>query len=137
MLHAARWKCRTQKIERDGRPASVQRRKVWLTPTTRMLCSNAAKTRIQLKLAGMPQTNEPISAAGWPKFTTLLGHAEEILLLNKFFSIVDMCLSCKDIARQICPMVGLRRWRIFGEFLAIFAYCIFREPPAARFRPAS
>jgi len=24
-----------------------------------------------LKLAGMPQTNEPISAAGWPKFTTL------------------------------------------------------------------
>jgi len=31
-------------------------------PTTRVPCSNAAKTRNQLKLAEMPQTNEPISA---------------------------------------------------------------------------
>jgi len=40
---------------------------VWLTPTTRVLCSNAAKTRNPLKLAGVPQTNETISAASWPK----------------------------------------------------------------------
>ena len=26
-----------------------------------------------------------------------------------------MCLSCEDIARQICAMV--HRWRIFGDFL--------------------
>jgi len=50
---------------------SVQRRKVWLTPTTRMPCSNAAKTRNPLKLAGVPQTNEPISEASKPKFTIL------------------------------------------------------------------
>jgi len=37
------------------------------------------------------------------------------LLLNKFFPIVDMCLSCEDIARQICAMV--RRWRFFASFL--------------------
>jgi len=57
---------------------SVQRRKVWLTPTTRVLCSNAAKTRNQLKFAGVPQTNETISAASGPKFTILWGHAGDI-----------------------------------------------------------
>jgi len=30
---------------------------VWLTPTTRVPCSNAAKMRNPLKLAGVPQTN--------------------------------------------------------------------------------
>ena len=35
---------------------SVQHRKVWLTPTTRVPCSNAAKTRNPLKFAGLPQT---------------------------------------------------------------------------------
>jgi len=51
-----------------------------------MPCSNAAKTRNPLKLAGVPQTNERISAASGPKFTILSGHVEEVLLLNKFFS---------------------------------------------------
>jgi len=60
--------------------------KVSLTPTTRVPCSNAAKTRNSLKLSGVPQTNEPISAASKPKFTILREHVEEILLFNKFFS---------------------------------------------------
>ena len=51
-----------------------------------MPCSNAAKTRKPLKVAGVPQTPETISAASGPKFTILWGHVEEILLLNKFFS---------------------------------------------------
>jgi len=33
-----------------------------------------------LKFAGVPQTNERISAASGPKFTILWGHVEEILL---------------------------------------------------------
>jgi len=41
---------------------------VWLTPTTRVPCSNAAKTRNSLIFAGVPQTPEPISAASGPKF---------------------------------------------------------------------
>jgi len=58
----------------DGRPAEyrwrpVQRRKVWLTPTTRVPCSNAAKTRNPLKFARVPQTPEQISAVSGPKFT--------------------------------------------------------------------
>jgi len=76
--------------QRDGRLAEHRWRplfKVWLTPTTRVPCSNAPKTRNLLKLAGVPQTNETISAASGPKFTILQGHVGEILLLNNFFSV--------------------------------------------------
>ena len=77
--------------QRDGRPVEYRWRPlfnatVWLMPTTRVPCSNAAKTRNPLKLPGVPQTNETISAASGPKFTILWGRAGEILLLNKFFS---------------------------------------------------
>jgi len=36
-------------------------------------CSNAAKIWNPLKLDGVPQTTEPISAASGPKFTILCG----------------------------------------------------------------
>ena len=89
--------------QRDGRPAEYRWRPlfnaaVWLTSTTRVSCSNAAKTRNPLKFAGVPQTGKPISAASGPKFTILSGHAEEVLLFNKFFPIVDTYLNCEDIA---------------------------------------
>ena len=134
LLHAARWKCRTQKsrknlhlgtiaqlcwaissqlrhvstIEKNllssdisstcphnmvnfglpniGGALSAQRRKVWLTPNTRVPCSKAAKTRNPLKFEGVPQTTGSISAASLPKFTILRGHMGEILVLNKCFS---------------------------------------------------
>jgi len=110
---------------------SVQHRKVWLTPTTRVPCSNAAKTWNPLKLAGVPQTPEPISAASGPKFAILWEHEEKILLFNKFYPIVNKCLSCEYMARQSCTIV--RRWRIFGDF---FASCISSESRAPHFRPA-
>ena len=77
--------------KRDGRPAEYRWRPqfnaaVWLTRTTRVPCSNEAKILNPLKFAGVPQTPEPISAASGLKFTILWGHAEEILLFNKFFS---------------------------------------------------
>ena len=82
--------------QRDGRPAEYRWRPlfnaaVWLTPTTRLPCSNAAKTQNPLKLPGVPQTNETISAASRPKFTILWEHMEEILLLNKFFFQLSIC----------------------------------------------
>jgi len=82
-----------------------------------------------LKFAGVPQSNERISAVSGPfKFTILWGHVEEILLLNKFFfPIVDTCVSWEDIGWQSCGMVP--RWRLF-------ACCIFSKPRTARFRPA-
>ena len=86
--------------QRDGRPAEYRWRPLF----------NAAK------FSWRPL--QEYRASG-PKFTILWGHLEEILLLKKFFLTVDTCLSCKDIARQICVMVP--RWRIFGDF---FASCI-------------
>jgi len=83
--------------QRDGRPAEHRWRPLFNAAV--WLCSNAAKKRNPLKFAWVPQTNETISAASWPKFTILQGHVGEILLLNNFFPIVDTCLSCEDIAR--------------------------------------
>jgi len=80
-----------------------------------MPCSNAAKTRNPLEFAGVPQTTGWISAVSKPKFTILWVYVEDISLLNKFFPIVDKCLSCKDIARQNCAMVP--RWRFLATFL--------------------
>ena len=76
--------------QRDGRPAEYWWRPlflaaVWLTPTTRVPCNNAAKTRNPLKIVGVPQTRQQISALSRPKFTILSRHVEEVLLFNKFF----------------------------------------------------
>ena len=53
---------------------------------------------------------------------------EEVSAFNNFFPIVDTCLSCKDTARQSCPMVP--KWRFFASW-------IFSELRAAHFRHAS
>jgi len=60
-----------------------------------MPCSNAIKTRNQLKFAGVPQTSEPISAVSGPKFAILRGYVEDILLLNKFFRLSTCALIAK------------------------------------------
>jgi len=62
--------------QRDGRPAYYMWRPlfnaaVWLTPTTRVPCCNAAKTQNPLKFAGVPQTRQQISAVSRSKFAIL------------------------------------------------------------------
>jgi len=105
----------------DGRPAECRWRplfnaaKFGWVPLLDAVQLYAAKTRNQLKFAGVPQTGQPISAVSGPKFAILWGHMEKVLLLNKFFPIVDTCLSCEDIARQSCAMVP--RLRFFATFL--------------------
>jgi len=84
-------------VQRDGRPAECRWCdwcKVLLTLTAAVPCSNADKTPNPMKLARVAQITGPISAASGRKFTILWEHLEEILLLNKFFPIVDMCLNC-------------------------------------------
>jgi len=101
--------------QRDGRPAEYRWRLLFnAAKFGPLLECRAAKTRNPLTLAGVPQTNKMVSAASGPKFTILQGHVGKTLLFNKFFSIVDMCLSCEDIARQSL------RWCADGEFLAIY-----------------
>jgi len=89
----------TQRHGRPGkyrwRPPYVQRRKVWLTPTAGVPCSNAANKRNPLKLPGVHQTTEPISAASGPKFAILCGRVDEILLLNIFFRLSIHALVAK------------------------------------------
>ena len=94
---------------------SVQYRKVWLTPTTRVPCSNNAKTQNPLKLAGMPQTTGSISAASGPSSPYCGYIGRRYCCLTSFFPIVDMCLSCEDVARQSCAMAP--RWRFLATFL--------------------
>ena len=77
------------------------------------LCSNVAKTRNPLKLAGCPKLtkrSQPLVGRSSPYCKDV----REILLLNKFFPIVDTCLSCKDIVRHICGMVPT--WRFLATF---------------------
>ena len=103
----------------DGRPAehrrapSVQRRKVWPTPSTRCRAvTYAAKTRNPLKFVGVPQTNDPISAISGPKFTILSGHVEEILLLKKlFFRLSILALIAKTWPDKVV------RWCRNSDFL--------------------
>ena len=89
---------------------SVQRRKVWLTPTAR--CRAVTLPRPVEICRGAPNWSTVVSG---PKFAILWGHVEEVLVLNKFVLVVDTCLSCKDIARQSCAMVP--RWRFLATFL--------------------
>jgi len=57
--------------QRDGRPAKYRwcplfNAAVWLTPSTRVPCSNAAKMQKPLKFAGVHQTRQLISAVTPP-----------------------------------------------------------------------
>jgi len=86
--------------QRDGRPVEYRWRPlfnaaVWLTLTTDGRAVTRPKTRNPLKLPGVPQTKETISAASGPRFTILCGHVEEILLLNNFFRLSIYALVAK------------------------------------------
>jgi len=102
--------------QRDSRPAEYRWRPlfnaaVWLTPTTRLPCSNAAKMQNPLKFAGCPKLanrSQPLVGRSSPYCTAVYGR---YCCLTSFFPIVDTCLSCEDTAWQSCAMVP--RWRIF------------------------
>ena len=96
-----------------------------LTPATELPCSNAAKMRNPLKLAGMPQTTGPISAASGPKFTILWGIWRRYCFLTSFFRL-SICALVANIQPDSCMMV--HRWRIFGDF---FAWKYGRHPISA------
>ena len=105
--------------QRYGRPAERRWRPlfnatVWLTPTTTCRAVTLPRRESSWNLVECLKLTT-IPAASGPKFTILWGRVQEILLLNKFFPIVDTCLSCEDTARQSCGMVT--RWRFLATFL--------------------
>jgi len=99
--------------QRDGRPGEVGGA-LYSAPQSLadahyyMPCSNAAKTRRQLKFGRVPQTSKTISAASGPNSLYCGADWRTYCCLTSFFPIVDTCLSCEDIARQSCAMVP--RW---------------------------
>jgi len=79
-------------VQRDGRPAEYRWRRLFNAPE--WLCSNAAKTRNPLKLAGCPKLTK--------RFQPLVGRTSpyckdvrEILLLNTFFQLSTRALVSK------------------------------------------
>ena len=101
-----------------------------LTPTTRVPCSNAAKTRNPLKLATgcrkQPNRSQPLVGRSSPYCKDTW---RTYCCLTSFFMVADTCLGCEDIARQSSAMVC--RWRIFGDF---FASCIFQRAMCSTFQ---
>jgi len=102
--------------QHDGRPAKYRWRPlfnaaVWLTPTTRVPCINAAKMRNPLKFARVPQTRQQISAVSRPKFTILWRHVQEASEFKFFFR-----LSIHASAAKIQPDKVVR-WCQNGDIL--------------------
>jgi len=114
--------------QRDGRPAkhlapSVQRRKVWLTPTTTCRAVTLPRRETSWNLVGCPKLtkrSQPLVGRSSPYCGDIL---RTYCCLTSFFPIVDTCLSCEDIARQSCAVVP--RWR----FLATFLRPVFSASP--------
>jgi len=102
---------------------SVQRHKVWLTPTTRVPCTNAAKTRNLLKLA-----------MGCPKLTKrcqpLVGRSSPYCkdICGRYCCLTFFRLSIRAFVAKIWPDKFVR-WCPDGDFLAIFLRPAF---PASR-----
>jgi len=116
--------------QRDGRLPNIcgalcSTPQSWLTPTTTVPCSKAAKTQNSLKFAGVPQTNKPISVVGGPKFAILSEHVEKVLLFNNFVRLSIYALVAKIQPDKVV------RWCRDGDFWLSFASCIFSEPRAA------
>ena len=84
--------------------ASVQRRKVWLTPATRCRAVTLPRRKTRWNWQGclkLPDGSQLLVGRSsqycgdvWKRYCCLI----------RFFPIVDMCLSYEDIARQSCAM---------------------------------
>jgi len=132
LLHAARWKHRTQKVAKNcylGTIAQLCRAMSSQLGLRHISTIGKKLFKQQYVLHMSSQYGEIRQTSGWERSgslkhpCTLVGRSPpyckllwgEILLFNKFFPIVHTCLSCEDIARQSCAMVP--RWRVFASFL--------------------
>jgi len=107
--------------QRDGRPAEYRWRPLF----------NAVnfgwRPLLECRVVTMPRRETRWNLQGCPKLPNrsqaVVGRSStycedmegiEILLFNKFFPIVDICLSCEGMARQRCAMVS--RWWLLASF---------------------
>jgi len=93
---------------------SVQRRKVWLTPTTRVACRNAAQTRNPLKFAGCPKLrnrSQPLENRSSPYCE---GMWRRYCCLTSFFRLSIHALVAKIQPHKIV------RWCRDGDFCVLY-----------------
>jgi len=97
--------------QRDGRPAEYRWRPLFNVAKfgwrSLLECRAVTLPRRETRWnqLGVSQTRQQIWAFSGPKFTILWRHVEEVWRLTRLFPIVNTCLSCEDMARQICEMV--------------------------------
>jgi len=97
--------------------SSVQRRKVWLTPTTTCRAVTLPRRETSWTLQGYPKLVNRSQPLVGRKFAILWDVWRRYCCLITFFPIVDTCLSREDIARQSCAMVP--RWQFLVTFLRL------------------
>jgi len=105
--------------QRDGRPAEYRWRPLfnaakfgWL-PLPEWHAVMLPRCESRWNLLGspkLPNRSQPLVGRSSPYCEDMWGR--HCCLTKFFFSIVDMCLSCEDIAGQSCAIVP--RWRFFG-----------------------
>jgi len=93
--------------QRDGRPAEYRWRPLLkpqslLSPTTRVPCSNAAKTQWCPKLANRSQ---PLVGRSSPYYEDIWRMCQRLTIFSDCLSY----LSCEDTVRQSCAMAP--KWR--------------------------
>ena len=101
--------------KKETGPLAVQRRKVWLTPTTICCAVTLPRRETRWNLQGcpkLPDGSQPLVGRSSPYYEDMW---RTYRCLTSFFPVVDTCLSCEDIARQICAMVPI--WRFLPTFL--------------------
>jgi len=118
--------------QRDGRPVEYKWRplindaKFGWRPLLECRAVTLTRRETRWNLLGCPKLanrSQPLVGRSSPYCTGMWGR----YCCLKCFPIVDMRLSCEDIARQSRVMV--RRWRFYAS-------CISSEPRAANFRHA-
>ena len=111
--------------QRDGRPAEYRWRPLinaarfgW-RPILECHAVTLPRRETHWNLQGCPKLangSQPLVSRSSPYYEDMW---RRYCYLTSLLPIVDTCLSCEDIARQICGMV--RRWRLFVDFLlAVF-----------------
>ena len=109
--------------QRDGRPAECRWRplfnaaKFGWRPLLECRAVTLPRREIRWNLQGcLKQTkgSQPLEGRSSPYCKDMW---KRHWFLNFFFPIFDACLSCEDIARQIC---AVRRWRFLHHFCVLY-----------------
>jgi len=117
-------------VKRDGRPAEYRWRPLFNAAV--WLCSKMPLTLPRRETRWNLQGCSKLTKRSQPLMGRRSPYCKEVwrryCCLTAFFPIVDTCLSCEDIARQLV------RWCADGDFFASFLRPVF---PASRVRHIS